>query len=77
MVKTQLTTALGCIQTLEAKDLEPQDEPAEAGSSSIIIWHAKNAPKENTTQNILPPTTPMTDAQIKALIDQGVADADG
>ncbi|GJW10690.1 hypothetical protein Tco_1576517 [Tanacetum coccineum] len=28
-------------QTLEARDLEPQDEPAEAGSTSIIVWHAK------------------------------------
>ncbi|GJX87139.1 hypothetical protein Tco_0339153 [Tanacetum coccineum] len=30
---TQLTTMLGRIKTLEARDLEPQDEPAEAGSS--------------------------------------------
>nr|GFA30038.1 hypothetical protein [Tanacetum cinerariifolium] len=28
--ETQLTTTLGRIQTLEARDLEPQDEPAEA-----------------------------------------------
>ncbi|GJV61179.1 hypothetical protein Tco_1467279 [Tanacetum coccineum] len=32
-LQTQLTTALGRIETLEARDLEPQDEPAEAGSS--------------------------------------------
>ncbi|GJR75065.1 hypothetical protein Tco_0087430 [Tanacetum coccineum] len=32
-LKTQLTTELGRIKTLEAKDPEPQDELAEAGSS--------------------------------------------
>ncbi|GKG23111.1 hypothetical protein Tco_0388414, partial [Tanacetum coccineum] len=32
-LQTQLTTTLGHIQTLEARDLEPQDEPAKAGSS--------------------------------------------
>ncbi|GKE36538.1 hypothetical protein Tco_1459943 [Tanacetum coccineum] len=32
-LQTQLTTSLGRIETLEARDLEPQDEPAEAGSS--------------------------------------------
>ncbi|GKC24944.1 hypothetical protein Tco_1027094 [Tanacetum coccineum] len=32
-LQTQLTTVLGRIQTLEARDLEPQDEPAEVGSS--------------------------------------------
>ncbi|GJU52760.1 hypothetical protein Tco_1226474 [Tanacetum coccineum] len=32
-LQTQLTTALRGIETLEARDLEPQDEPAEAGSS--------------------------------------------
>nr|GEW41042.1 putative reverse transcriptase domain-containing protein [Tanacetum cinerariifolium] len=34
-LQTQLTTTLGHIKTLEARDLEPQVEPAEAGSSSI------------------------------------------
>ncbi|GJX07482.1 hypothetical protein Tco_0195414 [Tanacetum coccineum] len=33
--KTQLTTTLGRIETLEARDPEPQDEPAEAGSSCV------------------------------------------
>ncbi|GKF89619.1 hypothetical protein Tco_0263582, partial [Tanacetum coccineum] len=33
-LQAQLTTALGCIATLEARDPEPQDGPAEAGSSS-------------------------------------------
>ncbi|GJU22081.1 hypothetical protein Tco_1155423 [Tanacetum coccineum] len=32
-LQTRLTTALGHITTLEARDLEPQDGPAEAGSS--------------------------------------------
>ncbi|GJZ23714.1 hypothetical protein Tco_0561173 [Tanacetum coccineum] len=32
-LQTQLTTSLGRIETLEARDPEPQDEPAEAGSS--------------------------------------------
>nr|GEV07075.1 hypothetical protein [Tanacetum cinerariifolium] len=32
-LQTQLTTTLGRIETLEARDLEPQDEPAKAGSS--------------------------------------------
>ncbi|GKB29583.1 hypothetical protein Tco_0868984 [Tanacetum coccineum] len=32
-LQTQLTTSLRCIQTLEARDPEPRDEPAEAGSS--------------------------------------------
>ncbi|GJZ89674.1 hypothetical protein Tco_0661456 [Tanacetum coccineum] len=31
--QTQLTTTLGRIETLKARDLEPQDEPVEAGSS--------------------------------------------
>ncbi|GKC71494.1 hypothetical protein Tco_1117377 [Tanacetum coccineum] len=33
-LQTQLTIALGRIATLEARDPEPQDGPAEAGSSS-------------------------------------------
>ncbi|GJV29210.1 hypothetical protein Tco_1385658 [Tanacetum coccineum] len=32
-LQTQLTTTLGRIATLKARDPEPQDEPAEAGSS--------------------------------------------
>ncbi|GKF87702.1 hypothetical protein Tco_0258579, partial [Tanacetum coccineum] len=32
-LQTQLTATLGLIETLEARDPEPQDEPAEAGSS--------------------------------------------
>nr|GEV29973.1 putative reverse transcriptase domain-containing protein [Tanacetum cinerariifolium] len=33
-LETQLTTVLGRIETLEARDPKPQEEPAEAGSSS-------------------------------------------
>ncbi|GKA31468.1 hypothetical protein Tco_0717773 [Tanacetum coccineum] len=40
-LQTQLTTALGRIATLEARDPEPQDGPAEAGSSTIIVWRVK------------------------------------
>nr|GEV42501.1 reverse transcriptase domain-containing protein [Tanacetum cinerariifolium] len=32
---------LGRIKTLEARDPKPQDKPAEAGSSSIIVWRVK------------------------------------
>nr|GEY69815.1 hypothetical protein [Tanacetum cinerariifolium] len=32
-LQTQLTTLLGRIEILEARDLEPQEGPAEAGSS--------------------------------------------
>ncbi|GJX31703.1 hypothetical protein Tco_0241558 [Tanacetum coccineum] len=48
-LQTQLTTTLGRIQTLEARDSKPQDKPAEAGSSSIIVWHAKyyGSPPDN------------------------------
>ncbi|GKD49157.1 putative reverse transcriptase domain-containing protein [Tanacetum coccineum] len=34
-LQTQLTTSLGRIKTLEARHPEPQDEPAEAGSSYV------------------------------------------
>nr|GEU87332.1 hypothetical protein [Tanacetum cinerariifolium] len=36
-LQTQLTTALGRIKTLEARDPEPQDEPTEAGSSCYRV----------------------------------------
>ncbi|GKA03984.1 putative reverse transcriptase domain-containing protein, partial [Tanacetum coccineum] len=71
----QLTTSLRHIQTLEARDPEPQDEPAEAGSSSIIVWHAKKWHQREEPPQQPPPLTPMTDGQIKALIARGVADA--
>ncbi|GJU95751.1 putative reverse transcriptase domain-containing protein [Tanacetum coccineum] len=39
---TQLTTSLGRIETLEARDPEPQDEPAEAGSSCVAAVLAEH-----------------------------------
>ncbi|GKB65593.1 hypothetical protein Tco_0921779 [Tanacetum coccineum] len=40
----QLTIALGHIETLEARDPEPQDESAEAGSSCIAAaWAERDA----------------------------------
>ncbi|GJW41411.1 hypothetical protein Tco_0067256 [Tanacetum coccineum] len=64
-LQTQLTTSLRHIETLEARDPEPQDEPTE-----------KMAPKKRTTRTSPTTTsTPMTDAQIQALIEQGVAAA--
>nr|GEV24453.1 putative reverse transcriptase domain-containing protein [Tanacetum cinerariifolium] len=51
---TQLTTSLGRIEILEARDLEPQERPSEAGSSwtfvyllAIIVWHVKYYGSEN------------------------------
>ncbi|GJU19047.1 hypothetical protein Tco_1147013 [Tanacetum coccineum] len=49
-LQTQLTTALGRIATLEARDPEPQDGPAEAGSSSIIVWRGVVLPSRNAMQ---------------------------
>ncbi|GJV81834.1 putative reverse transcriptase domain-containing protein, partial [Tanacetum coccineum] len=40
-LQTRLTTALGRIATLEARDPEPQDGPAEAGSSCVAAALAK------------------------------------
>nr|GEY78612.1 hypothetical protein [Tanacetum cinerariifolium] len=91
-LQTQLTTALGCIEILEAKDPEPQGELAEAGSSwtlvyllAISVWAImygyqrcyKMAPKKRTTRatpaTTTTPTTTITDAQLQALIDRGIA----
>ncbi|GJW78177.1 putative reverse transcriptase domain-containing protein [Tanacetum coccineum] len=73
-LESQLTIELGRIETLEARDLEPQDKPAEAGSSSSIV---KMAPRKRTKRT--PPatatTTPIINAQLKTLIEQGVAAA--
>ncbi|GJS49718.1 putative reverse transcriptase domain-containing protein [Tanacetum coccineum] len=79
-LQTQLTTSLGCIQTLEARDPEPQDKPTESGSISVIVWHAKkwHQRKEpqghHWPQQQLPPHL-SPDAQLKALIAWGVAAA--
>ncbi|GJU88286.1 hypothetical protein Tco_1300709 [Tanacetum coccineum] len=80
-LQTQLTTALGRIETLEARDPEPQDGPAEADSSwpSCMIIDAKMPPKRRTTRatpaTTTTPTTTVTDAQLQALIDRGVVAA--
>ncbi|GJW35966.1 putative reverse transcriptase domain-containing protein [Tanacetum coccineum] len=77
-LQTQLTSALRRIQTLEvrdpesARDPEPQDGLADAGSS--FVYFTKMTPKRRTTITTTT-STPMTDAQLKALIAQGVADA--
>ncbi|GKA66535.1 putative reverse transcriptase domain-containing protein [Tanacetum coccineum] len=41
-LQTQLTTALGRIETLEARDPEPQDEPVEASSSCVVAMLAEH-----------------------------------
>ncbi|GJV23942.1 putative reverse transcriptase domain-containing protein [Tanacetum coccineum] len=69
---TQLTTTLGRIATLEARDPEPQDGPAET------VAAAKMPPRRTTRATpatTTTPTTTVTDAQLQALIDRGVAAA--
>nr|GEY63418.1 hypothetical protein [Tanacetum cinerariifolium] len=65
-LQTQLTTALGRIEILEARDLKPQEGP-------------KITPKKRTTRATLAttttPTTAVIDAQLQALIDRGVVTA--
>ncbi|GJR44902.1 putative reverse transcriptase domain-containing protein [Tanacetum coccineum] len=65
-LQTQLTTALRRIQTREAREPTHTDDPEDAGSS-------KMPPKKRTATTTT--NTPMTDAQIKALISEGVVDA--
>ncbi|GKA63080.1 putative reverse transcriptase domain-containing protein [Tanacetum coccineum] len=64
-LQTRLTTALGRIQTLKAREPARTDNPEDA---SMIL--KKMQPKKITTT-----PAPMTDAQLKALIAQGVANA--
>ncbi|GJS21405.1 putative reverse transcriptase domain-containing protein [Tanacetum coccineum] len=66
--QTQLTTSLGRIETLEARDLEPQDEPAEAGNN----W--KRTTRASPATTTTPTSTPVIDAQLRTLIERGVAD---
>ncbi|GJU56587.1 putative reverse transcriptase domain-containing protein [Tanacetum coccineum] len=77
LLQTRLTTILGRIATLEARDPEPQDGPADTGSSTIIVW--RKIPPRRTTRTTpvttATPTTTVTDAQLQALINQGVAAA--
>nr|GEV32220.1 hypothetical protein [Tanacetum cinerariifolium] len=65
-VQTQLTMALRRIEELEARDPEPLEGP-------------KMAPKKRTTSatpaNTTTPTTTVTNAQLQALIDRGIAAA--
>ncbi|GJR51528.1 hypothetical protein Tco_1402049 [Tanacetum coccineum] len=68
-LQTQLTTTLGHIQTLEARDLEPRDEPAKAENAS------KKRTRTRTRTTPSTATTLITDAAIRVLIAQGVADA--
>nr|GEX00052.1 reverse transcriptase domain-containing protein [Tanacetum cinerariifolium] len=66
-LQTQLTTSLRHIETLEAGDPEPQDEPAEA-DSSLKELREHHQPTTTTT-------TPIIDAQLRVLIAWGVAAA--
>nr|GEX70261.1 putative reverse transcriptase domain-containing protein [Tanacetum cinerariifolium] len=64
----QLTTCLGRMQTLKAREPARTDDPEDAGSSFVYL---DEMPPKITAAT----TTPMTDDQIKALISQGVVDA--
>nr|GEV22888.1 putative reverse transcriptase domain-containing protein [Tanacetum cinerariifolium] len=81
-LQTQLTTALGRIEILKARDPEPQKGLAEAGSSWTFVYLLaiiKMEPKKRTTRatpaTTTTPTTTITNAQLQALIDRGVAAA--
>nr|GEY41982.1 hypothetical protein [Tanacetum cinerariifolium] len=82
-LQTQLIAALGRTDTLEAREPAHIDDPEDAASCtstvvelvfafiSVSNYH-KMTPKRNAATTT---TTPITDAQIKALIAQGVVDA--
>ncbi|GKE57993.1 hypothetical protein Tco_1497178 [Tanacetum coccineum] len=75
-LQTKLTTTLRRIEILEARDPEPQDEPAKAGSS--FVHFTKMAPRKRTARaspatTTTPTSTPITDAQLRTLIERGVA----
>nr|GEY01610.1 putative reverse transcriptase domain-containing protein [Tanacetum cinerariifolium] len=84
-LQTQLTTVLGRIEILEARDPEPQEGPAEASGSSNMLWGLlfyllaiiKMVPTRRSTRETpattTTPTTTVTDALLQALIDRGVA----
>ncbi|GJW64764.1 hypothetical protein Tco_0116648 [Tanacetum coccineum] len=66
------------IATLEARDPEPQDGPAEAGSSFVYLTVDENVPQKNHVDKHQPPQPILhnvTNAQLQALIDQGVVAA--
>nr|GFA14010.1 reverse transcriptase domain-containing protein [Tanacetum cinerariifolium] len=79
-LQTQLTTTLERIEILEARDPEPQEGPAEAGSSWTFVYLLaiiKMAPKKRTKRaapaTTTTPTTTITNAQLQALNDRGIA----
>nr|GEV61144.1 hypothetical protein [Tanacetum cinerariifolium] len=79
-LQTQLTTTLGRIE--KARDPEPQEGPAEAGSSWTFVYLLaiiKIAPKKRNTRatpaTTTTPTTTVTNAQLQALIDRGIVAA--
>ncbi|GJW03125.1 putative reverse transcriptase domain-containing protein [Tanacetum coccineum] len=65
-LQTRLTSALGTYWTLEAEDPEPLDGPAKAGNSKE---HEDNTRHHNQSYHNV------TEAQLQALIDQGIAAA--
>ncbi|GKB94946.1 hypothetical protein Tco_0981083 [Tanacetum coccineum] len=68
-LQTQLTTTLGRIATLEARDLEPQDEPAEAGSS--LFANMKRAGKDFSGR-----ITPLFDTMMVQPVEEMGEDSD-
>nr|GEU42841.1 reverse transcriptase domain-containing protein [Tanacetum cinerariifolium] len=80
LLQTQLTTTLGHMKVLEARDPEPQEGPAEAGSSWLSCMVIDKIAHKKRTMRATPattttPTTTITNAQIQALIDRGIAAA--
>nr|GEV44924.1 putative reverse transcriptase domain-containing protein [Tanacetum cinerariifolium] len=78
-LQTQLTTALRRIEILDARDLEPHEGPAEAGSSWTFVYLLviiKMSPKKITTRatpaTATTPTTTISNTQLQALIDRGI-----
>ncbi|GJR37707.1 putative reverse transcriptase domain-containing protein [Tanacetum coccineum] len=70
-LQTQLTTTLGRIKTLEARDLEPQDD-------QLRLVAAKIPPKRRTSRaspatTTTPTSTPVPDVQLRILIERGIA----
>ncbi|GKF18843.1 hypothetical protein Tco_0063761 [Tanacetum coccineum] len=75
-LQTQLTTALGRIETLEARDPEPQDEQLRL-AAAVSLVPFKMPPKKRTTRaspatTNTPTSTPISDAQLRALIKRDV-----
>nr|GEV94320.1 hypothetical protein [Tanacetum cinerariifolium] len=50
-LQTQLTTALGRIEILKARDLKPQEGPAEAGSSCVAAVLAEHDAERSRSRN--------------------------